>query len=71
VPEEKVVKNRLHLDLSFGGDRSRPLAERQPTIDAAVDRLLAHGATVLRRNQGGEYYGVVMQDPQGNEFCIT
>ena len=71
VPENKVVKNRMHLDLNFGGDRSLPLAERQPKIDATVDRLVELGATVLRRNAGGNYYAVTMQDPQGNEFCVT
>lgn len=71
VPEPKVVKNRVHLDLNVGGDRSAPLAERKPTIDAAVDRLVARGASVLRRNEGGNYYAVTMQDPQGNEFCLT
>ena len=71
VPEPKVVKNRVHLDLNFGGDRGAPLAERRPKIDATVDRLVAHGASVLYRNEGGNYYAVTMQDPQGNEFCVT
>ena len=72
VPEEKVVKNRVHLDVVVGGDRlTVPIEERRPRVDATVDRLVARGATVLRRMAGGEYYGVVMQDPQGNEFCVT
>ena len=71
VPEHKVVKNRVHLDLNFAGDRSRPLAERKPKIDATVERLVGLGATVLRVGEGGDYYAVTMQDPQGNEFCVT
>src|SRR5262249_9620156 len=48
VPEPKVVKNRVHLDLNVGGDRQVPLEERRARITAAVDRLRALGATPLR-----------------------
>ena len=63
VPEEKAVKNRLHLDL-------RPRSE---TRDAELETLLAHGATVLAdlRGKYGPGSGwVVLADPEGNEFCI-
>jgi hypothetical protein len=72
VPEPKAVKNRLHLDLAVA-DRSQPKAERQPTVDNKVAELEALGATKLRQNEfeESEYYGVVMQDPEGNEFCIS
>lgn len=63
VPEGKSVKNRLHLDL-------RP---REDSRDAELDRLLAHGATVMadRRGQYGPGTGwVTLTDPEGNEFCI-
>ncbi|MGW1881239.1 VOC family protein [Streptomyces sp. NPDC001970] len=60
VPEVKTVKNRLHLDLHPGPERR----------DTEVARLEGLGATVLRRvkEPGGEW--VVMQDPEGNEFCV-
>ncbi|WP_405587277.1 VOC family protein [Streptomyces sp. NBC_01092] len=60
VPEEKTVKNRLHLDLHAApGER-----------EGEVGRLEGLGASVLRRVQepGGEW--VVMADPEGNEFCV-
>ncbi|MEV4946240.1 VOC family protein [Streptomyces sp. NPDC053755] len=60
VPEEKTVKNRLHLDLHPGPDAR----------DAEVARLETLGASVQRRvaEQGGTW--VVMTDPEGNEFCV-
>ena len=58
VHDEKVVKNRLHLDL-------RP-ADQQVT----VDRLLALGATHAEIGQTGEEPWVVLADPEGNEFCV-
>ena len=58
VPDEKVVKNRLHLDL-------RPDAQ-----DAQVERLLALGARRAEIGQTGEEPWVVLADPEGNEFCV-
>lgn len=55
VPEAKVIKNRLHLDL-------RPLDK-----DAEVGRLEALGARRVSVGQG-EVSWVVMADPDGNEF---
>jgi Glyoxalase-like domain len=72
VPEAKVVKNRVHLDLDVGGGRAVPLAERRRRVDAEADRLVAAGATRFRvlSEEGVDHYGVVMQDPEGNEFCL-
>lgn len=57
VPEDKTVKNRLHLDFV-------------PDDQAAeVDRLLSLGATRADIGQGEQTW-VVMADPEGNEFCI-
>jgi hypothetical protein len=55
VPEPKVGKSRLHLDIEVV-DRS-----------AEVERLTAEGATVIEQFESW----TVLQDPQGNEFCIT
>lgn len=72
VPEQKVVKNRLHLDLSVSGGRAVPLATRRERVDAETERIVGLGATVFRvlSEEGVDHYGVVMQDPEGNEFCL-
>ncbi len=72
VPEGKRAKNRVHLDVNVGGGRATPPAERRARVDAAVERLLKAGATRVRAHEDarlGEYW-VVMQDPEGNEFCL-
>jgi hypothetical protein len=58
VPEEKVAKNRLHIDVS-------PLGDHQQE----VERLLALGATHADIGQGDVRW-TVMRDPEGNEFCV-
>ncbi len=61
VPEEKTVKNRVHLDVSVG-------AERRET---EVARLVARGATELWRAAQGPHAWVTLADPEGNEFCVS
>jgi predicted enzyme related to lactoylglutathione lyase len=63
VPEAKTTKNRMHVDL----------ASRDP--DAEIERLVALGASLVdgvppqwRTGNGTRW--VVMQDPEGNEFCL-
>jgi hypothetical protein len=70
VPEAKTVKNRVHLDLNVTGGPAAPLEERRGQVDAEVERLLGLGASRLRvvEEQGG--YWAVMQDPEGDEFCV-
>jgi predicted enzyme related to lactoylglutathione lyase len=61
VPESRVVKNRLHLDLYVDDPESE------------VARMEALGATRLGRAvEGGPAcaWWQVMADPEGNEFCI-
>ena len=58
VPEEKAVKNRLHLDL-------RPKDQA-----AEVARLEALGARRADVGQGPDVSWVVMADPDGNEFDV-
>ncbi|WP_309648529.1 VOC family protein [Nocardioides sp.] len=63
VPDPKAGKNRLHLDL-------RP---REGTRDEELERLLAHGASLVEDHRGKYGPGtawVVLADPEGNEFCI-
>jgi catechol 2,3-dioxygenase-like lactoylglutathione lyase family enzyme len=70
VPEEKTVKNRLHLDVRVGGARGRPKQARRPLVDAEVGRLVSGGATHVRTVEDQTDYFAVMRDPEGNEFCI-
>lgn len=58
VPEEKAVKNRLHLDL-------RPKDQA-----AEVARLTGLGAQRADVGQDDDVAWVVMTDPTGNEFCV-
>ena len=73
VPEPKVVKNRVHLDLGVSGGRQVPLPTRRRRIDAEAERLAAAGATRLRvlSEEAVDHYAVVMADPEGNEFCLN
>ncbi|MER7701505.1 VOC family protein [Kitasatospora sp. NPDC097605] len=73
VPEPKTAKNRVHLDLKVGGGREVPPAVRTRRVTATVERLTGAGATVLRIMDEPDmaYYAVVLQDPEGNEFCVV
>ena len=70
VPEGKVVKNRVHLDVraapGLKGD------ERMAALEELAAELVAAGATRLQRIEGNEVdEGIlVMADPEGNEFCL-
>ncbi|MGY6501968.1 MAG: VOC family protein [Acidimicrobiales bacterium] len=58
VPEPKVTKNRMHLDLAVDD------------VGTEIERLLDLGAAVIadHRSEGGL---VTLSDPEGNEFCLT
>jgi hypothetical protein len=72
VPEGKTAKNRVHLDLQVSGGRHLDQALRLERIEAEVDRLIAAGAVVLRRDeQSGALDHVVLADPEGNELCVV
>jgi hypothetical protein len=73
VPEGKVVKNRVHLDLKLSGGRTVALELRRERVDAEVARLVAAGATIVRvlATEGLDHYGVTLADPEGNEFCVA
>jgi hypothetical protein len=71
VPEGKIAKNRLHLDVQAGGGRAVPWETRWPRALAAVERLKEAGATVDRVYEWeGQPDHVLMLDPEGNEFCV-
>ncbi len=76
VSEEKAGKNRVHVDLyPTGRDDSLDQAERVALVDAKVEELVGLGATVVRRHREDDpddaYYYVVLQDPEGNELCVS
>jgi predicted enzyme related to lactoylglutathione lyase len=60
VPEPKTVKNRMHLDVHVAD------------IAAEAERLASLGARHvddLQREEHGSHW-LLMEDPEGNEFCI-
>lgn len=71
VPEAKVAKNRVHLDVraapGLQGD------ERMAALEQECDRLVALGASRVRRHEPEPPMSlgfIVMTDPEGNEFCL-
>ncbi len=71
VPEGKTAKNRVHLDVraapGLQGD------ERMAALEADCERLVALGATRVARHEPAPPMGaghIVLQDPEGNEFCL-
>ena len=61
VPEGKTAKNRVHLDVRVGADAMHALA----------DQLVGLGARVVAEHDGPEGHWITLQDPEGNEFCLT
>ncbi|MEU0674029.1 VOC family protein [Streptomyces sp. NPDC006172] len=59
VPEPRTGKNRLHVDFHT--------EDRQ----AEVERLTALGATAAGEHCAGPLTWTVLQDPEGNEFCVA
>lgn len=60
VPEPKTAKNRCHLDLETG--------DREPE----VERLIGLGAAkIAEHTTKSGFTWTVMQDPEGNEFCVS
>ncbi|MFI9504804.1 VOC family protein [Nocardia sp. NPDC052566] len=70
VPEGKVVKNRVHLDVRVGTGLVG--AERVATLEAECTRLVALGAVRVQLLLADEVNEscLVMQDIEGNEFCL-
>jgi hypothetical protein len=66
VPEDKVVKNRVHLGCTVGGLDDLP---------TELDRLSDLGATLAWEEEfpadvAARYRNLVLRDPEGNEFCL-
>jgi hypothetical protein len=70
VPEAKVVKNRVHLDIRLSDIGVTPMDVRRSLVDGERTRLVGAGATHVRTDADETDYYADMQDPEGNEFCI-
>jgi predicted enzyme related to lactoylglutathione lyase len=60
VPDEKVAKNRVHIDL------------RTANLQVEVQRAMDAGANLVTEEPIGEdgWLWHVLTDPDGNEFCV-
>lgn len=71
VPEDKVAKNRVHLDVRAAPGLQGE--ERMAALEAECERLVALGAKRVRRYDPAPplaFGTIVMTDPEGNEFCL-
>ena len=59
VPESKTAKNRLHMEF------------KSTNLKFDADRIVDLGGTLVAERQFGETQWIVMQDPEGNEFCLV
>ncbi len=59
VPEDKTVKNRLHLDLSHEDPQ------------ALIEKVESLGGSRLKDHEISGFRWTVLADPEGNEFCVT
>jgi predicted enzyme related to lactoylglutathione lyase len=57
VPDDKIVKNRLHLDLAT------------PDPEATLERVVGLGGTFADDFDSSDRF-TVMRDVEGNEFCV-
>src|SRR5690625_5269548 len=71
VPENKVAKNRVHLDVRTASDLRGE--ERMAALEGECERLIGLGGTRLERHDPEPPTSIgfiVMADPEGNEFCL-
>ena len=71
VPEGKTAKNRVHLDLRAA--EGVPAEQRMAALEAACEHHVAAGAMRVRRHEPDPPLSlgfIVMQDPEGNEYCL-
>jgi predicted enzyme related to lactoylglutathione lyase len=59
VPEDKVAKNRMHLDIN------------SEDMSTTVHDLVELGASVVAEHSSPNATWTVLQDPEGNEFCVN
>ena len=59
VDDPKVVKNRVHLDLT----------SEDP--DGLLERVVELGGSIVGDVEADDYHLTVAADPDGNEFCVS
>jgi predicted enzyme related to lactoylglutathione lyase len=59
VPESKTAKNRLHMEF------------KTSDLKSEAERIARLGGTLIAEREFGETKWIVMQDPEGNEFCLV
>ncbi|MGW5364971.1 VOC family protein [Actinopolymorpha pittospori] len=70
VPEAKRGKNRVHLDVFVRCAEQVPEAQLLRRIEDEVARIVDLGGTRLADGSENGAHWTVMQDPEGNEFCV-
>lgn len=71
VPEPKTAKNRLHIDVVSGAGEPGE-GKKWDVLRAKAAELVDAGATVMGEfDEPGLGEWIVMQDPEGNEFCVV
>lgn len=70
VPEGKTAKNRVHLDVR-AAEGVAP-EDRMAALESTAKILVSAGATPVERHEPDRFGKghLVMQDPEGNEFCL-
>jgi hypothetical protein len=72
VSEGKTAKNRVHIDVRIAGGGPGDEAIREQRMRDKAAELVAASAIVLREyTTNGQLDHIVMQDPEGNEFCVA
>jgi len=59
------------MDLKVGGPAEVGADERWRRLEAEAERLVAAGATLLRRVNDPDDAFIVLADPEGNELCVV
>src|SRR5689334_17742296 len=70
VPEGKVAKNRVHLDVRVAGHEIRG-EERKQLVSEKVEQLVQAGASLAWETDDVRGSAIVLRDPEGNEFCVS
>lgn len=58
VPEDKLVKNRMHFDIEVDD------------LEYSRTAIISLGGKLVKTNRSGDFEWSVMSDSEGNEFCI-
>lgn len=62
VPDPTPGTRRIHFDFQASPELGR---------EAEVARFVDAGATIVETRVSGTFSWTVMQDPEGNEFCVS